>query len=154
MQTKLNTEKEEKIQFLDLTINRKKQNMFIDIYRKPTETDTTINCHSKHTLQQKLSAYRYHINRLNTLPINTEEKKNEEDKLESVAINNSYPMNTVKKLKEKLKRIRTGTQERKKKWTPFTYFSPMIRKVTNIFKVTDIKIAYRATNTLFKQLTK
>jgi len=150
LQTKLNTEKEEKIQFLDLTINRKKQNMFIDIYRKPTETDTTINCHSNHPLEQKLSAYRYHIHRLNTLPINTEEKKNEEDKLESVAINNSYPMNTVKKLKEKLKRIRTGTQERKKKWTPFTYFSPMIRKVTNIFKDTDIKIAYRATNTIFK----
>jgi len=61
-----------------------------------------------------LSAYRYHINRLKTLPINTEEKKREEDKLESMAINNSYPMNTVEKLKEKLKKIRTGTQERKK----------------------------------------
>jgi len=106
------------------------------------------------TLEQKLSAYRYHINRLNTLPINTEERKKEEDKLESMAINNSYPMNTVKKLKEKLKKIRTGTQERNKKWTPFTYFSPMIRKVTNIFKDTNIKIAYRVTNTIFKQLTK
>jgi len=63
-------------------------------------------------------------------------------------------MNTVQKLKEKLEKIRTGTQERKKKWTPFTYFSPMIRKITNTFKDTDIKIAYRATNTIFKQLTK
>jgi len=60
-----------------------------------------------------MSAYRYHINRLNTLPINTEEKKKEEDKLESMAINNNYPMDTVKKLKEKMKKIRTGTQERK-----------------------------------------
>jgi len=63
-------------------------------------------------------------------------------------------MDMVKKLKEKIKKIRTETQERKKKLTPFTYFSPMIRKVTNIFKDTDIKVAYRATNTIFKQLTK
>ena len=56
-------------------------------------------------------------------------------------------MDMVKKLK-KNKKIRTETQERKKKWTPFTYSSPMIRKVTNIFKDTDIKIAYRATNTI------
>jgi len=131
LQTKLNTEKEEKTQFLDLTVSRKKHNMSIDIYRKPTETDTTINYHSNHPLEQKLSAYRYHINRLNTLPINTEERKKEE-KLESMAINNSYPMDMVKKLKEKMKKIKTETQERKKKWTPFTYFSPMIRKVTNI----------------------
>jgi hypothetical protein len=51
-----------------------------------------------------LSAYRYHINRLNTLSINTEERKKEEDKLESMAINNSYPMDMVKKLKEKMKK--------------------------------------------------
>ena len=63
-------------------------------------------------------------------------------------------MDMIKRLKEKMKKIRTETQEIKKKWTPFTYFSPMIRKVTNIFKETDIKIAYRATNTIFKQLTK
>ena len=91
--------------------------MSIDIYRKPTETDTTINYHSNHPPEQKMSAYRYHINRLNKLPINTEERKKEEEKLESMAINNSYPIDTVKKLKEKQKKIRTETQERKKKWT-------------------------------------
>ena len=32
-------------------------------------------------------------------------------------------------------------------------FSPMIKKFTNIFKDTDVKIAYRATNTVFQQLT-
>jgi len=113
LQTKINTEKEEKIQFLDLTISRKKHNIFIDIYRKPTETDTTINYHSNHPLEQKMSAYRYHINRLNTLPINTEEKKKEEDKLESMAINNNYPMDTVKKLKEKRKNKNWNTRKKK-----------------------------------------
>ena len=94
MQTKLNTEKEEKTQFLDLTINRKKH-ISIEIYRKPTETDTTISYQSNH---------RYHINRLNTIRINTEERKKEEKKQESMAMNNSYPIDTFKKLKEKLKK--------------------------------------------------
>jgi hypothetical protein len=29
----------------------------------------------------------------------------------------------------------------------------MIKKITNIFKDTDVKIAYRTTDTIFKQLT-
>jgi len=43
-------------------------------------------------------------------------------------------------------------KQEKQKWTPFTYFSPLVRNVTNIFKDTEIKIAYRSTNTIFKQL--
>jgi len=46
-----------------------------------------------------------------------------------------------------------GKQE-KQKWVPFTYFSPLLRKVTNIFKDTDIKIAHRSTDTIFEQLAK
>jgi len=32
------------------------------------------------------------------------------------------------------------------KWAIFTYHSPIIRKITNLFKQTDIKIAFRNTN--------
>ena len=34
------------------------------------------------------------------------------------------------------------------KWAIFTYHSPLIRKITNLFKQTDIKIAFRNTNTI------
>jgi hypothetical protein len=46
------------------------------------------------------------------------------------------------------------TQERQvqKKWVTFTYHSPIIRKVTNLFKNTEIRIAFRATNTIYQQL--
>ena len=40
-----------------------------------------------------------------------------------------------------------------KKWTVFTYHSPRIRKLTNLFKHTGIGIAFRSTNTIQK-LTK
>jgi hypothetical protein len=33
------------------------------------------------------------------------------------------------------------------KWTAFTYFSPLVRKFTNLFKKTKLKIAFRTTNT-------
>jgi len=34
------------------------------------------------------------------------------------------------------------------KWATFTYSSPQIRKITNIFKHTNIRIAYKCSNTI------
>jgi len=43
-------------------------------------------------------------------------------------------------------------QQYKRKLTTFTYHSPSIYKVTNLFKRTNLKIAYRSTNTIYQQL--
>jgi len=43
-------------------------------------------------------------------------------------------------------------QTQNKKWITFTYHSPLIRKVTNLFKDTNIKIAFRANSTVYQQL--
>jgi len=40
-----------------------------------------------------------------------------------------------------------------KKWAIFTYHSPKIRKLTNLFKHTNINIAFKSTNTI-QQYTK
>ena len=37
------------------------------------------------------------------------------------------------------------------KWATFTFHSPRIRKITKLFKQTNIRIAYRSTNTLRQQ---
>jgi hypothetical protein len=58
------------INFLDLTITRKTTNLEIDIFRKPTTTNTTINYLSNHPLEHKLAAYRYYIERMFKLPLN------------------------------------------------------------------------------------
>jgi len=39
------------------------------------------------------------------------------------------------------------------KWVPFTYHSLLTRKVTNLFKQTNLNIALRTTNTTHQQLT-
>jgi hypothetical protein len=38
------------------------------------------------------------------------------------------------------------------KWITFTYFGPAIRKITNIFKNTQLCIAFRPTNTIGKHI--
>jgi hypothetical protein len=43
------------INFLDLLITRDKSKLPINIYRKPTTTDTTIHYKSNHPLQYKIS---------------------------------------------------------------------------------------------------
>ena len=40
-----------------------------------------------------------------------------------------------------------------KKWITFTYYSPLIRKVTNLFKRTNLNIPFRTTNTIYQQLS-
>jgi hypothetical protein len=39
------------------------------------------------------------------------------------------------------------------KWATFTYTSPRVRKITNLFKNTNVKVAFKSNNTI-AQLTK
>ena len=46
------------------------------------------------------------------------------------------------------------TQEKQvqKKWVTFTYHSPIIRTVTNLFNNTEVRVTFKATNTIYQQL--
>jgi hypothetical protein len=80
------------INYLDLTINRTSHNLQVGIHRKPTYTDTTIHFSSTHSLQHKLVAYRYYINRMLTLPITHNEKMKEWSTIQNIAYNNGFPL--------------------------------------------------------------
>jgi len=62
------------ISFIDLLIIRHPTKIEIDIFRKPTMTDTTINYTSNHPTEHKMAAYRYLINRMMSLPLSTEKR--------------------------------------------------------------------------------
>jgi hypothetical protein len=74
---KLNPTQEENgsINFLDLTIHRKTPHPEIDIYRKPTTTDTTISFLSNHPIEHKTVAFRYHNQRMHSLPLTAATKQ-------------------------------------------------------------------------------
>ena len=70
----MTTEDNKCISFLDLNIHRKPNRTELGIYRKETNTDTSIHNKSNHPQEHKVAAYRFHINRLLTLPLTQKEK--------------------------------------------------------------------------------
>ena len=135
-----------RINFLDLTIIRHPSKIEIDIYRKPTTTDTTINYTSNHPTEHKMAAYRYMVNRMLTLPLTTERKNNEWQTILRIANNNQHPLHLITRLKTRIQKKQqepktTEKEEKSKQWATFTHHSSKVRTITNLFKDTDIKIA-------------
>jgi hypothetical protein len=73
------------INFLDILITRKKNDLSIDIYRKLTTTDITINYLSNHPMEQKVAAYHFYINRMIKFPLNKENKRKDWDTIHKIA---------------------------------------------------------------------
>jgi hypothetical protein len=138
------------ISFLDMQITRKKKELSIAIYRKPTTTDTTINYLSNHPREQKIAAYRYFIKRMIKFPMDKENKMKEWNTICKMAHNNNFPHSIIRELKYRIEHNTTQQKPKDstKKWATFTYYSPQIRKITNLFKHTEVKIAFRNTNNI------
>jgi hypothetical protein len=160
LQFKLSTEENSIINCLDLTICRSNSNIEVGIYRKPTSTDTAIHFTSNHPYEHKLAAFNNYINRMLTIPI-TKHQQQERKPIQTIPRNNGLPIHIIHNLKEKLEDKKQKQQQQKpltpktqhkKRWVTFTYHSPLIRKITNLFKHSNLRIALRTTNTTFQQL--
>jgi hypothetical protein len=161
LQFKHSTEENSIINYLDLTICRNNNNIEMGIYRKPNSTDTTIHFTSNHPYEHKLAAFNHYINRMLTLPITKQFQQQEWKTIQIIARNNGFPIHIIRNLKKKLEDKKqkqqqqnplTPTIQHKKKWVTFTYHSSLIRKITNLFKHSNLRIALRTTNTTFQQL--
>ena len=152
---KATPEENSSIDFLDLTITRNHNRLQIDIYRKPTNTDTTINFQSNHPTEHKIAAYRHHINRMYTLPLDQDKRQRERETIKTMGKNNNVPSQVLHNLHHRLKykkpRPKPETAD-SNKWTTFTYHSPKIRAFTNLLKNTNISIAFRPATTTEKFL--
>jgi len=82
---------------------RNKDKLIVDIFRKPTATDTTIHCNSNHSVTQKLAAYRFLVNMKHQLPLSEENKKQEINSIYQIARNNSYTISIIIKLNNKIR---------------------------------------------------
>jgi hypothetical protein len=120
------TETDNKINHLDITIQRTPTNWKTSIYRKPTFTDTIIPYTSNHLAQHKYAAVSFLYKRLNTHNLHDDEYKAEEDIIHNIIHNNSFPIHPQK---QPTQRPRTNTTERQPittqtptyKWATFTY---------------------------------
>jgi len=103
-----------------------------------------------------MAAYRYLINRMTSLPLSAENRIAEWQNIRTIANNNKFPIHHITKLRTQIQRktqMNTANNGNSNKWATFTYHSPKVRMITNLFKQTDIKIAIKSTNTL-QQLIK
>jgi len=88
------------INYLDLTINRNINKIELDIYRKPTNADITIQYTSNHPQDHKQAAFTFYINRMLTLPITDQAKKKEWEKILKIAPKNGFPINIIHNIKK------------------------------------------------------
>jgi hypothetical protein len=94
-----------------------------------------------------------------TLPISEKSKQKEWKIILTIAKDNGYPSHIIHNLKTKLtgrkqkRKQQQNTEILHKQWVSFTYYSLLIRRITNLFKQTGLKIAFRAASTIQQQLT-
>jgi len=90
------TETNNKINYLEITIQRTPTNWKTSVYRKPTFTDTTIPYTSNHPAQHKYTIVRFLYNRLNTYDLHEDEYKTEENIIQNIMHNNAFPIHPRK----------------------------------------------------------
>ena len=135
-------EQDKIISFLDLLITKQRTTLDTDIYRKPTATDTNINYQSNHPLEHKMAAYRFLINRMNSLPQWNNNKKKEWDTIKTIAENNKFPLLKINKLYNNLVKQQKNnkTDKENQKWAIFTSkYSPFTCKYSNRKRIKQIK---------------
>jgi hypothetical protein len=74
----METELDNQINFLDLTVRKDTSKFTFNIHRKPTTTDTIIPYTSCHPPEHKQAAIRYMVNRMNTYNLTNSDKAKEE----------------------------------------------------------------------------
>jgi hypothetical protein len=90
------TESNNKLHFLDVTIHRIPTNCKISIYGKPSFTDKIISYSSNHPAQHKYAAIRFLHNRLNAYHLHMEEYNDEVNTIRHIMSNNGFPIHKNK----------------------------------------------------------
>jgi hypothetical protein len=86
----LEKEAERKINFLDITSHKESNNLSIEIYRKPTYTDSINLNDSCHPREHKLAAIRYLYNRMNNYQLPPDKIQKEVNLIQQIPHNNRY----------------------------------------------------------------
>jgi hypothetical protein len=89
---------------------------------------------------------------MHSLPLTPKKKQKEWTTIQLIARNNNFPQNLLQKLnqqmQQKINYDKTEEINKNKTWTTLTHYSPKIRGITNLFKHTNVGIAFNNTNTL------
>jgi tRNA/tmRNA/rRNA uracil-C5-methylase (TrmA/RlmC/RlmD family) len=139
------------INFLDITIQKTDKSITINIYRKPTFTDSIIPNDSCHPQEHKHAAIRRMTNRIQLYGLNHINREKEKNTIQHTVHNNKFDISLIHTF--------THTQPKKeeqiignKKWAKFTYVGRETRHITKLFKESTIRPSFTTNNTIMKVL--
>ena len=152
----LELEKNNSINFLDLTITKVNNKFTYKIYRKLTTTSTTIHAESYHPQAQKMAAYNSFVHRLLNTPLDEEDYINEVNTLKYIAIANGYQASIIDSLIQKQKckikyNIPKNNQQKTYISTEFNNLIPY--KIKNQFSKYNIITAFKTNNSIRRLLS-
>jgi hypothetical protein len=91
-----------------------------------------------------------------SLPIMNHAKLHEWNVIRNTARNSGFPSQLIHnlhwKLTNKCKTQTVDTANDNRTWVTFTFSTPLVHKVTNLFKNTNINTAFKRTNNIYHQL--
>jgi hypothetical protein len=129
----------------------------VNIFRKPSTTDIMMHFLSNHPLQHETIAYRSYLWMTHTLPLTQKGRQSELNTTMQVAQNNGFSAHMMQRFYKGIAHKRRGctnntdtTQNRK--CVTFTYYSPAITKVANMFTNAGLRIAFTSSNTVLRLL--
>jgi hypothetical protein len=134
--------------------------MYHQIVVPPKDRDLDIAIHftSNHLYSHKMAGFYFYINRINHIISSQQTIKQEWDKIINMPQNYEFPVHLIHSLRNRITKKKDNTTSTQRKeynnniWITFTYHSPSIHKVTNLFRRTNMKTAFRPTNTIYQQL--
>jgi hypothetical protein len=139
------------LNFLDISIHRTPTSIKTTIFSKPTFTDNIIPFISNHPAHHKYATVKFVYNRLENYNLQQKEYLHELNIIHNILHNNSFPIDPQKhKHPTHYPAKQTAP---KQKWATFTYVGRETSYITNIFRLTELKISFRTTNNLNNLLT-
>ena len=113
IQFTLETEVNNKLNFLDLRITRLDKKFQYQIYQKPTTTDLTIDAESHHPFSQKMATYNSLVHRLLSIPLEDKDFHEELNTIRYIAKANGYKSSLVDSLIKKHRKKKNNKELQK-----------------------------------------
>jgi hypothetical protein len=125
------------IHFRDIAITKAHDSLKLDIYRKPTTTNTIIPKHSCHPPEHKSAAIYFLSNRRDSYSLSDEDKE-KENTIKQI-LRNKYDTTDIQRPPKR----HTKPPTHNTKWAKFTYISKEIKYITKLYKNTTVKNKYQ-----------
>ena len=153
----LEMEKNNQLNYLDLTLTRLDRNISISVFHKPTSKNIIIPYTSKHHLGHKLAAFYAFFNRLHNLPLNQTAFEKERIHIFDLGYEYGYPNDIIDEVYRKVKiRKLTATAynqqslrtENNKKYVSVSFMDNpgLLHKIKNTYRKHKMELTYKNYN--------